>query len=115
MPAISSARDGSGRTTRILTGIFESMGSKAAILITGGAGYIGSHCSKAVAEAGFLPVCYDNLTTGHRSFAQWGPLVVGDVADSIKIAATIRQYDVHAVMHFAASSAVGESVANPQI
>jgi UDP-glucose 4-epimerase/UDP-arabinose 4-epimerase len=90
------------------------MQTRGAILIAGGAGYIGSHCSKAVAEAGFLPVCYDNLTTGHRGFVQWGPLVVGDVADSIKVAATIRRYDVRAVMHFAASSAVGESVVDPE-
>jgi UDP-arabinose 4-epimerase len=90
------------------------MGNRGAILIAGGAGYIGSHCSKAVAEAGFLPVCYDNLTTGHRSFVQWGPLLVGDIADSIKVAAAIRKFDVQAVMHFAASSAVGESVADPQ-
>jgi UDP-arabinose 4-epimerase len=93
---------------------FAFMASKGAILIAGGAGYIGSHCSKAVAAAGFLPVCYDNLATGHRSFVQWGPLVVGDIADSIKVAATIQHYDVRAVMHFAASSAVGESVADPQ-
>jgi UDP-arabinose 4-epimerase len=90
------------------------METKGAILIAGGAGYIGSHCSKAVAGAGFLPVCYDNLTTGHRGFVQWGPLVVGDIADSTKVAAVIRKYDVRAVMHFAASSAVGESVADPQ-
>ena len=90
------------------------MGQKGAILIAGGAGYIGSHCSKAVAEAGFVPVCYDNLTSGHRSFVQWGPLVVGDIADSIQVASVIRRYDVQAVMHFAASSAVGESVADPQ-
>jgi UDP-arabinose 4-epimerase len=90
------------------------MGTKGAILIAGGAGYIGAHCSKAVAEAGFVPVCYDNLTTGHRSFVQWGPLVVGDIADSIQIASVISQYHVQAVMHFAASSAVGESVADPQ-
>jgi UDP-arabinose 4-epimerase len=90
------------------------MATRGAILIAGGAGYIGSHCSKAVAEAGFLPVCYDNLTTGHRSFAQWGPLVIGDIADSARIEATIREHDVQAVMHFAASSAVGESVADPQ-
>lgn len=90
------------------------MANRGAILVAGGAGYIGSHCSKAVAEAGFTPVCYDNLTTGHRSFAQWGPLVVGDVADGIKIASVIREYDVQAVMHFAASSAVGESMADPE-
>ncbi|WP_315706575.1 MULTISPECIES: UDP-glucose 4-epimerase GalE [unclassified Bradyrhizobium] len=90
------------------------MRNRGAILIAGGAGYIGSHCSKAVAEAGFLPVCYDDLTSGHRSFVRWGPLVFGDVGDSAKVASTIRQYDVQAVMHFAASSAVGESLAHPQ-
>lgn len=90
------------------------MVAKGSILITGGAGYIGSHCAKAVAEAGFRPVCYDNLSTGHAHFAQWGPLKVGDVQDSGRIAATIREYDVQAVMHFAAFSAVGESVADPQ-
>lgn len=90
------------------------MRDKPSILITGGAGYIGSHCSKAAAEVGFRPICYDNLSTGHAEFAQWGPLIVGDVHDSEKIAAVIREYDVQAVMHFAALSAVGESVADPE-
>lgn len=90
------------------------MASRDSILITGGAGYIGSHCAKAVAEAGFLPVVYDNLSTGHRNFVQWGPLVIGDVADHDKIAGTIREHKARAVMHFAAFSAVGESVADPQ-
>jgi UDP-glucose 4-epimerase/UDP-arabinose 4-epimerase len=89
------------------------MGTKGAILIAGGAGYIGAHCSKALAEAGFTPIVYDNLTTGHRGFVQWGPLIVGDIADSAKVANTIRQYGVKAVMHFAACSAVVESVADP--
>jgi UDP-arabinose 4-epimerase len=90
------------------------MARRGSILITGGAGYIGSHCAKAVAEAGFLPVCYDNLSTGHKDFVQWGPLTIGDVADSSKIAATLREHSALAVMHFAAFSAVGESVADPQ-
>ena len=90
------------------------MRDKPSILITGGAGYIGSHCSKAVAEVGFRPICYDNLSTGHAEFVQWGPLIVGDVRDSEKIATVIREYDVQAVMHFAALSAVGESVADPE-
>ena len=59
------------------------MASRGSILITGGAGYIGSHCAKAVAEAGFVPVVYDNLSTGHRNFVQWGPLVIGDVAEQL--------------------------------
>jgi UDP-arabinose 4-epimerase len=90
------------------------MTKKISILVTGGAGYIGSHCSKAAAEAGFFPVCYDNLSTGHADFVQWGPLVVGDIHDSEKIAAVVREHDIQAVMHFAAFSAVGESVADPQ-
>ena len=90
------------------------MTSRGSILITGGAGYIGSHCAKAVAEAGFVPVVYDSLSTGHRDFVQWGPLTIGDVADHGRIAATIRENNALAVMHFAAFSAVGESVADPQ-
>ena len=90
------------------------MSNRGSILVTGGAGYIGSHCSKAVAEAGFLPICYDNLSTGHADFVQWGPLVVGDVLDSAKVSSIIREHGVQAVMHFAAFSAVGESVSDPQ-
>jgi len=90
------------------------MPEKGSILITGGAGYIGAHCSKAVAEAGFVPVCYDNLSTGHARFVQWGPLIRGDVHDSGKIASAIREHRVQAVMHFAAFSSVGESTADPQ-
>src|SRR3954453_3251518 len=88
--------------------------TKGAILITGGPGYIGAHCSKAVAEAGFTPICYDNLTAGHRSFVQWGPLVVGDIADSIKVADAIRDHEVQAAMHLAGPSTIDESVADPQ-
>ncbi|WP_257169845.1 UDP-glucose 4-epimerase GalE [Bradyrhizobium sp. SRS-191] len=90
------------------------MATRGALLIAGGAGYIGAHCCKAVAEAGFVPVCYDDLSTGHRSFVQWGPFVSGDIADSGKVADTIRRYDVQAVMHFAASSAIGQSIVDPQ-
>jgi UDP-arabinose 4-epimerase len=87
---------------------------KGSILVTGGAGYIGSHCCKAVAEAGYRPVCYDNLSSGHKSFVQWGPLIVGDVHDSQRITSIIREHDVQAVMHFAAFSAVGESIKDPE-
>jgi UDP-arabinose 4-epimerase len=51
------------------------------ILVTGGAGYIGSHTCKLLALSGFLPVAYDDLSLGHRSSVHWGPLVVGDIAD----------------------------------
>ncbi len=85
-----------------------------AVLVTGGAGYIGAHCCKALYEAGYLPVCYDNLSSGHESFVKWGPLVVGDIADAGKLTETMAAHGVVAVMHFAAFSAVGESVIDPQ-
>jgi len=91
-----------------------AMSVKQSVLVVGGAGYIGSHCCKALAEAGFEPVCYDNLSTGHANFVQWGPLVEGDLHDTSKIASVLRKHEALAVMHFAAFSAVGESVADPQ-
>lgn len=90
------------------------MSRKPPILVTGGAGYIGAHCCKALAEAGYLPVCFDNLSTGHRDFVNWGPLVVGDVGDTQAVADAIVAHEVVAVMHFAAFSQVGESVIDPQ-
>lgn len=90
------------------------MSSRQAVLVTGGAGYIGAHCCKALYEAGYLPVCYDNLSSGHEAFVKWGPLVVGDIADGRKVAETLSAHSVIAVMHFAAFSAVGESVIDPQ-
>lgn len=89
------------------------MGAGRRILVTGGAGYIGSHCCKALAADGFEPVCYDNFSTGHRSFVNWGPLVTGDVLDEPALIAAMRDYDVEAVIHLAAASLVGESVALP--
>jgi UDP-glucose-4-epimerase GalE len=84
------------------------------ILVTGGAGYIGSHACKALAEAGLEPVTYDNLSTGHEWAVQWGPLITGDLADGELLRRTISQFHVKAVLHFAASSLVGESVRNPR-
>ncbi|TPQ30215.1 UDP-glucose 4-epimerase GalE [Bradyrhizobium guangdongense] len=83
------------------------------ILVTGGAGYIGSHCCRALAAAGYQPVVYDNLSTGHRSFVA-GLLVTGDLLDETTLARAFAEYKVAAVMHFAAASLVGESVADPQ-
>lgn len=90
------------------------MSQRPAILVTGGAGYIGAHCCKALSEAGYVPVCFDNLSTGHRDFVKWGPLVVGDVGDTKQVAEAIAAHEVVAVMHFAAFSQVGESVSDPQ-
>ena len=90
------------------------MSKSPAILVTGGAGYIGSHCCKALSEAGFVPVCFDNLSTGHRGFVKWGPFVEGDVGDTPRLTEVIAAHQVVAVMHFAAFSQVGESVGDPQ-
>ncbi len=84
-----------------------------AILVTGGAGYIGSHCCRALVAAGFHPVVYDNFSTGHRSFVN-STLAVGDLQDKAALNRAFTQHDIVAVMHFAASSLVGESVADPQ-
>ena len=86
-----------------------------AILVTGGAGYIGSHACKALKLAGFQPVALDNLSTGHPSFVKWGPLVDADVRDSHAVASALRNYNIAAVCHFAANANVGESVTDPQL
>ena len=83
------------------------------VLVTGGAGYIGSHACQALARAGHTPISFDNLVYGHRWAVRWGPLVEGDIADRARLAAVIQQYRPQAVMHFAAYAYVGESVANP--
>ena len=83
------------------------------ILVTGGAGYIGSHACKSLARAGFEPVAYDNLVYGHRWAVQWGPLEVGDIADHERLVGVLEQYRPEAVIHFAAFAYVGESVQDP--
>ena len=83
------------------------------VLVTGGAGYIGSHACKALALAGYQPVTFDNLVYGHRAAVRWGPLVEGDILDRDAISAAIRCFAPCAVMHFAAYAYVGESVENP--
>ena len=83
------------------------------ILVTGGAGYIGSHCCKALAEAGFEPVVFDNISSGHRRFVRWGPLIEGDMRDAEALRSALRQVRPEAVVHFAALSLVGESAAHP--
>jgi len=83
------------------------------ILVTGGAGFIGSHACKALSKAGYLPVTYDNLSRGHRDTVKWGPLEVGDIADTRRMRAVLEQYQPAAVMHFAGYAYVGESVENP--
>jgi UDP-glucose-4-epimerase GalE len=83
------------------------------ILVTGGAGYIGSHVCKALATAGYLPIAYDNLCRGHRWAVKWGPLEEGDIADPVRVRVVLDKYQPAALMHFAAYAYVGESVAQP--
>jgi UDP-glucose 4-epimerase/UDP-arabinose 4-epimerase len=89
------------------------MMEKRRILVTGGAGYIGSHTAKALAAAGFEPVVFDDLSNGHRDAVRWGPLVVGDVRDTGAVQACLRTYDIRAVIHFAGLIEVGRSVQSP--
>lgn len=83
------------------------------VLVTGGAGYVGSHCCLALAAAGFRPVVFDDLSNGHREHVQWGPLEVGDIRDAARLDAVFAAYAPVAVLHFAARIEVGESVKNP--
>lgn len=83
------------------------------ILVTGGAGYIGSHACKALANAGYQPIVYDNLLYGHKWAVQWGPLIIGDISDQQKLREVFETYKPQAVMHFAAFAYVGESVHDP--
>jgi len=84
------------------------------ILVTGGAGYIGSHTAKALARAGYEPVVYDNLRTGYRWAVKWGPFIEGDLADTALLSRTLKDYHIEAVLHFAASLYVGESMTQPR-
>ena len=83
------------------------------ILVTGGAGYIGSHACKALSAAGYVPVTLDNLSTGWRDAVKFGPLEVADLLDRDALDRVFAAYRPEAVMHFAALSQVGESVAEP--
>ncbi len=84
-----------------------------AVLVTGGAGYIGSHACKALANAGYLPVTYDSLIYGHDWAVKWGPLELGDILNRARLDEVIAAYKPTAIMHFAAFAYVGESVADP--
>jgi len=83
------------------------------ILVTGGAGYIGSHACKALAAAGYTPITYDNLSTGWQDAVKFGPFEQGDLTDRTRLDQVFAAYQPVAVMHFAALSQVGESMQNP--
>jgi len=83
------------------------------VLVTGGAGYIGSHTCKALHGDGFCPVVYDNLSTGNAWAVKWGPLIQGDLADRDQLTAALQSSGADTVIHFAASAYVGESMREP--
>lgn len=89
------------------------MTADGAILVTGGAGYIGSHVCKALARSGRVPVAFDNLSRGHREDVRWGPFEHGDVRDAGRVAEAMRRHRVTSVIHFAAFAYVHESVEDP--
>lgn len=83
------------------------------ILLTGGAGYIGSHANKILSKRGCKTVVYDNLSRGHLEFAKWGHFVLGDLADKDRLRFCFKNYSIDAVMHYSAFCSVGESVDHP--
>jgi len=83
------------------------------VLVTGGAGYVGSHACKALSAAGYLPIAYDNLVYGHEWAVRWGPLERGDILDRCRLDDVISQHRPCAILHFAAFAYVGESVTDP--
>jgi UDP-glucose-4-epimerase GalE len=83
------------------------------ILVTGGAGYIGSHTSKRLAAAGHESIVFDDLSQGHEWAVKWGPLERGSLADPARIAGVLAARNIDAVVHFAASALVGESMTDP--
>ena len=85
------------------------------ILVTGGAGYVGSHCLRRLVAAGHDAVVYDNLYQGHRAAVPAGLLIEGDLAEQEKLAAVMKDRQIEAVMHFAALALVGESVEKPEL
>lgn len=87
--------------------------ARPSILVTGGAGYVGSHVCKALAGAGYRPVTYDNLCRGHRWAVKWGPFEEGDLHDTGRLHQVMAQHRPQAVVHMAAFAYVGESVADP--
>lgn len=84
------------------------------ILVTGGAGYIGTQTCKQLHHAGYFPIIYDNLSSGHKEAAKWGVLEIGDISDTQRLSAVIDQYHPVAVIHLAALKSVSESVKDPE-
>ena len=84
------------------------------ILVTGGAGYVGSHACKLLHARGYHPVVFDNLSRGHRGATRWGTFVEADLADKESIKAVLLEHRISQVLHFAAYAYVAESVRQPR-
>jgi UDP-glucose-4-epimerase GalE len=95
------------------TSPLDAKSERGSVLVTGGAGYIGSHAAKALHRGGHRVVVFDNLVAGHREAVRYGELVEGDITDVAAVRSALRRHDVFAVMHFAAFLDVGESVRDP--
>jgi UDP-arabinose 4-epimerase len=83
------------------------------ILVTGGAGYIGSHTAKALARSKYEPIVIDDLSTGHAHNVKWGPLVRANLSDAAVVRKVLKEYKIEAVLHFAGSALLAESVEKP--
>ncbi len=83
------------------------------VLVTGGAGYIGSHTCKYLANAGYNVITYDNLSTGHKELVKWGDFEYGDIRDYARLRSVIHKHNPDGLIHFASSISVGESVQDP--
>jgi UDP-arabinose 4-epimerase len=92
-----------------------SVSLQSAVLVTGGAGYVGSHTAKVLARAGYRVVVFDNLSRGHREAVRWGPLEEGDLHDAWRVQEVLERYHIGAVLHFAALAYVGESMQKPEL
>lgn len=90
-------------------------GTRPAVLVTGGAGYIGAHTSKALYEQGYFPVVFDDLSLGYREAAQWGTFVHGDIRDTRAVAESLEAHGAKTVIHFAGLIEVGRSVVRPDL
>jgi UDP-glucose-4-epimerase GalE len=84
------------------------------VLVTGGAGFVGSHICKSLARAGYIPVVYDDLSNGHPDAVRWGPLEVGDIRDATRLREALEKHSPAAVIHLAALIEAGESVRRPE-
>jgi UDP-glucose 4-epimerase len=83
------------------------------VLVTGGAGYVGSHICKILKDKGYTPVVFDNLSTGHKEFVKWGPLFVGNILSLSDLESAFEKFSISSVIHCAAKAYVSESVSDP--